>query len=261
MRIALAATLLLAVPALAQDAKPDAKPEDKPIDPQLKALGPADFFHGWTGGVEVGLAGSEGNSEVLNLHAGVNAERKTDLMDTKGSLTYLLARENNANTKNRFEADLRNDWLFAKDSPWRYYLMGTFEYDQFQDWHERVTATNGIGYAFIQNDTTLLLGRVGVGLEKEFGGSDNRIHPEGDLGVDFEHKISDRQKIALSADYYPDFLDLTNYRATGKAAWEVLVDPQTKLSLKVGCEDRYDPTPNGKKRNDFDYFALLVWAF
>src|SRR4051812_34000027 len=37
------------------------------------------FLHGWKGGVEVGLNGSEGNSQSLNIHAGANAERKTDL--------------------------------------------------------------------------------------------------------------------------------------------------------------------------------------
>lgn len=255
---ALAAALAAASAASAQNAAP--KPEE-PKPEELRAPDPTTFFSGWTGGVEVGLNGSSGNTETVNFRGSVNAERKTELMVTKGSMTYTLARENSQNTKNRFEAGARNDWIFAKGSPWRYYLAGTFEYDDFQDWNERVIATNGIGYAFIQNDRTLLLGRAGVGLEREFGGSDNRIHPEGDLGVDLEHKLTERQKLVFSADYFPDFLKLTNYRATAKAAWEIMVDPETKMSLKLGCEDRYDPTPNGKKRNDFDYFALLAWSF
>ena len=236
-------------------------PEQAPEIPVLTAADPATFFSGWTGGVEVGLNGSSGNSDVLNFRGAVSGERKTELMVSKGSIAYSLARADSQTTKSRLEAGVRNDWIFAKDSPWRYYLIGSFEFDDFQDWKERVIISNGIGYSFIHSERTSLIGRLGVGVEKEFGGSDNRLHPEGDIGVDLEHKLTDRQKLSFSADYYPDFLDLTNYRATGKAAWEILVDPEVKMSLKVGVEDRYDPTPNGKKRNDIDYFALLVWSF
>jgi putative salt-induced outer membrane protein YdiY len=234
---------------------------ETPAELKVESADPGSFFAGWNGSVEVGLNGSTGNTETTNLRAGVKGERKTDLRVTTASLLYTWAQENSENTKNRLEAGARNDWIFAKESRWRYYLAGTYEYDQFQDWTQRVTGTNGVGYAFIQSDKTLLLGRAGVGAYKEFGGSDNRVHPEGNLGVDLEYKISERQKLTFSADYYPDFLELTNYRATAKGAWEVLVDEEMKMSLKVGFEDRYDPTPNGNKRNDLDYFAMLVWGF
>lgn len=227
----------------------------------LRAPDPTTFFSGWTGGVEVGLNGSNGNTDVMNFRGSVTAQRKTELMASKGSIIYSLARENSQTTRSRLEVGVRNDWIFAKDSPWRYYLIGSFEFDDFQDWKERVIVSNGIGYSFIQNEKTVLIGRVGVGFAKEFGGSDNRIHPEGDIGVDLEHKLTDRQKLSFSADFYPDFLDLSDYRATAKAAWEIVVDPDVKMSLKLGIEDRYDPTPNGKKKNDIDYFALLVWSF
>lgn len=250
---------VLAGVACGQDSAPQAA--ETPAELKIETTDPSSFFAGWTGGVEVGLNGSSGNTESANLRAGVKGERKTDLMVTTASVLFTWASEDSQNTKNRLEAGARNDWIFAKDSRWRYYLAGTYEYDQFQDWNQRVAVTNGIGYAFIQDEKTTLIGRAGVGAYKEFGGSDNRIHPEGNLGLDLEYKITERQKFTFNADYYPDFLELTNYRATAKAAWEVLVDPETKLSLRVGVEDRYDPTPNGRKRNDFDYFALLVWSF
>ena len=37
---------------------------------------------------------------------------------------------------------------------------------------------------------------------------------------------------------------------------------ETKMSLKVGAEDRFNSHPGpDKKHNDLDYFALLVWSF
>lgn len=257
-RVCVMAVLAAGV-AFGQEGAPEAS--ETPAELKVEGTDPGSFFSGWKGGVELGLNGSTGNTDNTNLRAGVKGERKTDLMVTTASMLYTWAQEDNENTKNRFEAGARNDWILAKDSPWRYYLAGTYEYDQFQDWNQRVTATNGIGYAFIQNEKTLLLGRAGVGAYKEFGGSDNRIHPEGNLGLDLEYKISERQKLTFSADYYPDFLEITNYRATAKGAWELLIDEASNLSLKVGFEDRYDPTPNGNKRNDLDYFAMVVWSF
>lgn len=224
---------------------------------------PETFLDGWTGSVEAGLNGSTGNSEVLNARAAVLGERKVELMITKASATYVRSQEGGTTTKNRFEATVRNDWIFEKGSPWRYFVTGTYDYDDFQDWQHRVTLGNGIGYAFIEDDITTLVGRAGIGVRREFGGADDDWTPEGIFGADFSHKLTERQKITASIDYYPsldDFMD--DYRIVTKAAWEVLVDPEVKMSLKVGAEHRYDNTPGaGTKRNDLDYFALLVWSF
>lgn len=241
--------------AFAQDAAAPATPPPPPPQPDS-------FWEGWTGGFELGLNGASGNSENFNFRAGVGAERKTDLMVTKFGATYTRATREGDVTSNRFEANGRNDWIFEKGSPWRAFAQATYEYDDFQDWDHRLSAGVGIGYAFVDTDTTLLVGRVGVGAFREFGGRDNRIHPEGILGVDFSHKFDDRQKVFFIADYYPDLIEWPDYRLVAKAGYEYLVDPKNKMTLKLGVEDRYDASPGpGRSRNDFEYFALLAWSF
>ncbi len=132
---------------------------------------------------------------------------------------------------------------------------------QFQNWDWRVTAVSGVGYEFIKSDRTTLLGRVGIGAMREFGGEDNRIHPELDVGVDWQHKFTEFQKLTFSFDYYADLIDIGAYRFIGKAAYEIVVDPDSGMTLKLGVEDRYDSTPDGAKRNDLDYFAVLMFKF
>jgi putative salt-induced outer membrane protein YdiY len=272
--LTLALSAAVATSARAQDAQPQPLPLPNPLPVptpppaegdsklDLKKDEPISFWHGWKGGVEVGLSGSEGNTESFSMHAGFNAERKTDSTDTKASFIYLRSSTDGHVDKNRAELDLRNDWILAKGSPWRYFVQGSAEYDDFQDWQYRLTAATGIGYAFIESDRTTLIGRVGVGVRDDLLGSDNRIHPEGLLGLDWSHKITDRQLIAVTAEFYPSFLDIHDYRAKVKAEWSVLVDPETKLSLKIGAEDRFDSDPGpGKKKNDLDYYAVLVWSF
>jgi hypothetical protein len=129
-----------------------------------------------------------------------------------------------------------------------------------------VSLIAGPAYEFIKTERTLLLGRLGVGFSKEFGsgeGVDNRIKPELDLGLDFEHKLDDRQKILASIDYFPSLLNFPkDYRVVGKAAYEVLVDPKNNLTLKLGVENRYQSLPGeGKKKNDLLYFATVVYSF
>jgi hypothetical protein len=119
----------------------------------------------------------------------------------------------------------------------------------------------GIGYAFVKNATTRLIGRAGPGFSHEIGGPDDSVVPEGVLGMEFEHCLSAHQKLVASSTYYPDISDWEDYRVNSKAAWELLVDPQWNLSLQLAVTDRYDSTPNGAKANDIDYSLLLLWGF
>ena len=63
------------------------------------------------------------------------------------------------------------------------------------------------------------------------------------------------------AEAYPDLGDARNWRIQSRASWEVVVDPEVNLTLKVGIENEYDTSPNGVERSDTDYFILLSWTY
>lgn len=249
------------VPAGAPPAPADAGAAGGTPPPPPPPPPPTSFFQGWTGSVELGLNGSEGNTSRINVRGGLTAARKTEETETSFGFSYTYAKDDGDETENKGQIDLRNDWILGKDSPWRVYALGKVEYDTFQNWDWRTSAFAGIGYQFVKTETTSLIGRFGAGASKEFGGDDNRIHPELNLGMDFEHKFTERQKMFVTLDYYPDLLNLSDFRFVGKAGYEILLDPESGLSLKLGVEDRYDSTPDGAKRNDIDYFALMVLKF
>jgi putative salt-induced outer membrane protein YdiY len=247
--LTLTAPELVLAAATAQAAKAAPAPE------------PTTFTEGWKFNADVGLNGSSGNSENLNLRAAFGGVRKSKPMDTSFGLQYSYATDNGATSKSRGEAFIRNDWNFD-DSPWSIFAIAKAEYDEFQAWDWRASLFVGPGYAFIKNDTTLLKGRVGVGLTREVGGPDNDWIPEGDIGVDFTHKLSERTKIYFTGDYYPSLKRFSDYRLVAKAGLEILVDPELALTLKIGAEDRFDSKPDGGfKKNDIDYFILLSVAF
>ena len=90
---------------------------------------------------------------------------------------------------------------------------------------------------------------------------DDSYVPEGLAGLEFERQLTKRQKVTFSVEYFPDVTDPDEFRANSKAAWEMLVDPDMNLNLKLSVTDRYDSTPNGAKRNDLDYSLLLLWKY
>ena len=79
------------------------------------------------------------------------------------------------------------------------------------------------------------------------------------MGIDYEHQLTKRQRIKLTSDYYPSWENFQDYRLVSDGFWEITLDEAAGLSLKVGMIDRYDSTPNGRKHNDIDYFATLMW--
>lgn len=230
-----------------------------PLD-VLTAPDEKSFWVGWTRSVDLGINGSSGNSDTFNGRIALNLARKTTRLETTAGALYLYQRDNAGVTKDRGEINLRNDWLLT-NSRWRVWAQAKGEYDADADWTARVNGAAGMGYEFIQNDKTTLIGRVGLGASREFGGMSNDVVPEGVLGADFTHKLNDRNSVFANVDYFPDLSDFGEFRTVSKAGWETIVDPDTKLNLKLGIEHRYDSDPGDAEASEIDYFVTMGWTF
>ncbi len=214
----------------------------------------------WSGGVELGANGATGNSENFKVHFGSNTKHETPDHIWLADLLYVFANSDAKRTENRALGKTRYEWLFP-DSAWSWFGNLEVEYDEFKAYDVRLAAHLGVAYLFLKSDSTLVKGRVGAGASREIGGPENRFTPEALLGFDFEHKFAERHKIKASGDLFPDLHDWGEFRAEARAAYEILIDPDWNLTFRIGAYDRYDSTPEGKKRNDLEYFAVLVWKF
>jgi len=214
----------------------------------------------WDGNFELGLDGSEGNSQRLNFRCGVEAKRKTEIDVLKLDLDYHKNTSHSEETAHRAYLDWRYEWLF-KESPWTWFGHGTVDYDEFKAFDVRVSIDAGLGYQVIDTEKTSLLGRCGGGWSREVGGPDDDYVPEATFGSEFEHEFSSRQKLTVSVEYTPDVSDFGDFRVNTKAGWEFLLDEAMNLSLKLSVLDRYDSTPHDAKANDVDYSVTLLWSF
>ncbi len=212
----------------------------------------------WENSFEVGIDGSEGNATTLSLRTGTNLRRKKDWSDLKLALNYVKASADYVQTKHNAQLEIHHDWLLG-ESRWSPYVKSIFVYDEFRPYDSELTLNAGIGYRFIKVERTTLTGRFGSGASRKFGGSDNAWEPEALFGIDFEHKISDRQKVRATVEYYPEWDDFTRYRIRTDAGWEVLLDERTNMNLKLGVIDRYDTRDAGEEANALDYTLLLLW--
>ncbi|MEQ8770867.1 MAG: DUF481 domain-containing protein [Phycisphaerales bacterium] len=230
------------------------------VEAELNPPPPPKFFEGWEGSVEAGINGTTGNSENFNFRLALDAQRLTEDMETRFDALYRYATQEGEDTTNRFETGLRNDWLF-NDSPWRLFAQGRYEYDEFQDWDHRISGFGGVGYEFIDNDTTTLIGRAGLGGAQTIGGDEEEFTPEGLLALDVTHKLSDNQKIAAGTEVFPALDPFGDYRVNSYADYTVKVNPDNNMFLKLGVRHRWDSDPGDAKRSDLDYYLTLGWGF
>ena len=212
----------------------------------------------WDVSFEAGINGSEGNSKTFNMHTGFDLKREDDLSLDKITLRYNNNYTNSVQTQNNALLKGRHEWLFL-DSPWSAFINGDLLYDQFKAFDLRLVTNGGVGYTHIKTEATTFKTRYGAGVSREFGGPDDSWTPEALFGLDYTRQLTQRQKLSATVDYYPEWGSFTDYRLLSDFSWELLIDEEANLSLKLNVVDQYDSTPNGAVANDINYALLLLW--
>ena len=85
--------------------------------------------------------------------------------------------------------------------------------------------------------------------------------PELVFGTDYSYKFDDRQSFDLTVDYYPRIDNFSQFRLRARAAYQIILDKDNGITLRLGVQDRYDSNPGGALRNDLNYFATLGFIF
>ncbi len=213
---------------------------------------------GWSNSFEIGINGSTGNADTFSMRTGAHLQRTVNVstftLDAKyaKTLSHGFETQHNALLNSNVESDLG-------DSPFTTFFKTSLEYDEFKAFDLRTAMNVGIGLYLVKAEDAKFIVRFGSGVSRELGGPEDRYVPEAVYGMEFDRRLTKRQKLYATFDYFPDWTDYGDYRLVTNAGWEFLLDAESNLSLKLGAIDRYDSTPHGRKPNDLDYSLLLLW--
>ena len=274
-------------PAPKPESTPEPKPEPKPApkpapkpDPQaaqvklepkqpvaptnpIEALLADDeksFWDGWKRQIELGVNGTTGPIDSQNYRAYVNLTRATLLQNTVATIVYVRGENNFGTTQDRSEFSARNDWKIA-GGKWSMWASARMDWDNRQRWDGRVSAAGGLGYVFEKNDKWNVVGRLGAGLAREING-DNAIIPEvGIAAFSVDYKINDKWTAYANSEYFPDSKTWGDYRTISRAGFNLVIDPELKMNLRLGTEYRFDSDAPTDRASVLDYFAVLGFAF
>jgi len=213
----------------------------------------------WTGGLELGLSGAEGNDRILKLRTGLDVQYDTPDDFMVANLLYILTRVDDGVIEQKGFALVRNE--LPVDEAWSWYVQGQLEYDESRNIDFRTAGHNGISMIVFRTGNSLMKVRAGAGAAYETGKPVNDWVPEGQAGSDIEYSLTARSKFGAAVDYYPDLHDLSHYRVRARAWVDLLIDPDLNAYLRFGVFNRYDSNPLGSQRNDLDYYMSLLIRF
>jgi len=217
----------------------------------------------WDGSFNLGLDGSEGNSEAFNFRCAAALNRKTSMHALTTSFDYLRSTANTVATAHSASLVARSEWLLSNASRWSWFINETVDYDEFNSYRLQDATAIGLGYRIVKSEITTLIGRFGVGFSHDYGGpEDGVVTPEAVFGLQLEHRIGKRQKFLGAVDYAPGIEDYRHYRIRAQAAWELLLDQDKNLSMRMGVIERYNSVADEDSRpNDVNYAMMLMWKF
>ena len=221
---------------------------------------PRRWTKGWDSHAEIGLDGSDGNAETLAIQTGLETKRKTELYTFELDVDYRQASSRGVTTEDNGRLNLDHDRMMG-ESAWAVFGKLGLEWDRFKAFNLRVALNGGVGYYWVRNDTATLITRVGAGSSREHGAPIDEWVAESVYAVEAERQLTERQKLKGKLNYFPSWVDSSDFRVVADASWEILLDGSKNFSLKLSVTDRYDSTPQGALPNDFYYTLLLLYKF
>ncbi|MEW4562944.1 DUF481 domain-containing protein [Bremerella sp. JC770] len=224
--------------------------------------GHIDYWFGpakWKNSAELGLNGQTGNTETNSLRVGAKIKREGEGTIFSADIRHLRTSDEEGLTQNNAYVKHKLEWPLKIHERWSVFEKTDIEYDAFKAFDMRLVFNGGVSYKPYKTEATDWTLSVGSGFSQEFGSPQKGIIPEANLGSELTHQITEKQSFQIKFEFYPAFEADQGYRSVTDASYTIALDHG--LSLKISAEDRYDSTPNDRKRNDLDYACLLIWQF
>ena len=222
-----------------------------------------DWFHAWTGGVNVSFALTRGNSETKNLGLAFTADRKTQ-HDHLGLYTNSVYATNDAPaavpniTANAVQGGVRYDHNF--DSRMFGFGAADFQTDALQELDLRSVFSGGLGFHAIKRESTTLDLLSGGNYTREKYDTFSRNVAGLTLGEELATKLGESTALTQKLYFYPNLSETGEYRATFNFG------TVTKINQWLGWQNSFGDIyvtnpPVGTRQNDVLLTTGLNFSF
>lgn len=217
-----------------------------------KTLNPG-WMEQWTGGANLGIALTKGNSDTTNVALGLDISRAT-LRDKTSLYAASVYNRDSTDGESRTVANtIRFGGRYDRDfnKRWFGYGFSDLERNGLQDLNLRWVIGGGVGYHAIRNERTNLDLLGGLAMNREyFKGLDNdRTSAEAQIGQTLSHQFSPRVALKEQLFFFPNLSRGGEYRINFDTT--LVADITRRIGWQITLSDRYlsDPPP-GLKQND-----------
>jgi len=229
-----------------------------------------DLPQGWSGKGQAGYVMSRGNSDTDSANVKLDLNVVHNAWKHTLSLDGLFGRSAGITSAERWDARLQSDYQITP----RLFSFAALSYqnDFFSGFQYQASGSGGLGYKFIDSDSTKLAGQVGVGsrslrpellIKDATGAVIDRIALEtqtevvATAGVDFSHQFNPSTRLL---DKLASESGSSNTSIRNDLSLEVKMNK--KLSLAAGFSVLHNTKPPADlKRTDTITTLNLVYAF
>lgn len=246
-------SVLTPVVAMCDDAPPPPPPQDV-----------------WTGKGQAGYTSSQGNTESKSANAAIDMSYLAGPWNHMFHLGGLYGQNTGYVSAERWDTLWQTNYSFTTDL----YTFGALRYshDLFSGFDYQASASAGLGYKFINTDTTKLSAQVGVGYQvlrpeditknsvgevtsRDLQPSENSVI--GTFGVNYSQALT---KTTTLSDILLVNSGSINTLVTNTLALSVKMSTKLALSLGYNVQDNTSPPP-GLKKVDTLETVNLVYSF
>lgn len=214
----------------------------------------------WTTTLEAGALFTEGNKEILQARGRIELAKKSTIDLLRFYLQGAYGEEDDRRSEAEAKAGTYYEHMLFGNERFVGYIQSEAEYDEFENLDLRFTAGGGLGYYWIKEDTHELKTSAGIGyLHESYMDNFTRDTAQAEIGLDYMVDVTDWLKFTHSADYYPTFDGLDDYRLVFDTAVLMPLGTSEVWKLKLGATHEYDSIPRpGFERLDQTYYANIV---
>ena len=207
----------------------------------------------WTGGADLGIALTRGNSNTTNMALGLAMARETTRDKTSVYAAGVYNREKTAGVSRTVANTVRLGGRYDRDinRKWFGYGFTDLERNGQQSLNLRWVLGGGIGYHAIRNEGTRLDLLGGLAMNREyFDGSDNdRTSLEAQVGQTLDHQFNSRVSWKEQLFIFPNLSEGGEYRINFDTS--LVTDVTKRIGWHITLSDRYlSNPPSGFRQND-----------